>query len=231
MATGLSVWLGSAHALYGTVSIATTGELLPCMYGCVASAFSPLPYSLLITLIKPQNFNWNDFSKEKLSFSDSTTVESTNPNYVGDYDEPLDRNDPRWKPYMRRWTIIAAIWSGATFFGHWVFWPLFMYAAKFTFSKKVSNVFPFSSDQPLIIPYQFYSAWLLIAIIWLWGTLFIAGFFPLIDGRKQIFDIYTALRTGKRAPSRADSSATTAEGTPASEKSRSTAVIEPIAKA
>lgn len=57
METGLSVWPGSAHALYGSVSIATTGEILPCMYGRVASAFSPLPYFLLITLIKPRDFN------------------------------------------------------------------------------------------------------------------------------------------------------------------------------
>src|SRR6187402_2066972 len=68
MATGLSVWLGTAHRLYGSVTIDTTGMLLPCMYGCLTSTFSPLPYSLLITLIKPQNFDWNDFLKKKLAF-------------------------------------------------------------------------------------------------------------------------------------------------------------------
>ncbi|KUJ23933.1 uncharacterized protein LY89DRAFT_7501 [Mollisia scopiformis] len=141
MATGLAVWLGSAKALYGSVSIASTGELLPCMYGCLASTFSPLPYSVLITIIKPQNFDWNDFLKEKLAFGDSSS-EVVEQEYttvsVSEDDEPTSRTDPRWLPYMRRWTLIAAIWSAATFLGHWVLWPLPMYAARFTFSKNVS---------------------------------------------------------------------------------------------
>jgi hypothetical protein len=32
-----------------------------------------------------------------------------------------------------------------------------------------------------------------ISIIWLWGTLLIAGFFPIIDGRYQILVIFKAL--------------------------------------
>jgi hypothetical protein len=33
---------------------------------------------------------------------------------------------------------------------------------------------------------SFFSAWLVVAIVWLWGTMLIAGFYPIIDGRKQI---------------------------------------------
>ncbi|KAF8850323.1 Na+/proline symporter [Acephala macrosclerotiorum] len=180
MATGPGVWLGSAKGLYGSVSIATTGQLLPCMYGCLASTFSPLPYSVLITLIKPQNFDWNDFLKEKLAFADDSgsTVVENEYGVIEESDEPTSRSDPRWLPYMKRWTVIAAIWSAATFLGHWVLWPLPMYVAKFTFSK------------------NFYSAWLVISIIWLWGTLFIAGFFPIIDGRRQIVAIFKAIGQG-----------------------------------
>ena len=139
MATGITVWLGSAKGLYGSVSIATTGDLLPCMSGCLASTFSPLPYSLLITLIKPQNFDWNDFLQEKLAFADSAvSVVVPYEEVPQTDDEPTSRADPRWAPYMRRWTIIAAVWSAATFLGHWVLWPLPMYAAKYTFSKNVS---------------------------------------------------------------------------------------------
>lgn len=142
MATGISVWLGSASALYGNVSIKSTGELLPCMYGCLASTFSPLPYSIIITLFKPQNFDWNDFLTEKLAFGDSSDSPPTSSivDEIADTEkEPTSRSDPRWLPYMRRWTTIAAIWSAATFLGHFVLWPLPMYAAKYTFSKTVSS--------------------------------------------------------------------------------------------
>ncbi|KAG4433201.1 hypothetical protein IFR05_011309 [Cadophora sp. M221] len=184
MATGISVWLGTASSLYGNVSIKSTGELLPCMYGCLASTFSPLPYSIIVTLFKPQNFDWNDFLTEKLAFGDSSEPPpaSSIVEEVSHIErEPTSRSDPRWLPYMRRWTTIAAIWSAATFLGHFVLWPLPMYAAKYTFSK------------------NFYSAWLVISIIWLWGTLFVAGFYPIIDGRKQILSIIRSLCTGGRA--------------------------------
>ncbi|KAI9801775.1 MAG: hypothetical protein M1825_003147 [Sarcosagium campestre] len=178
MATGLAVWLGSANALYGAVSVATTGELLPCVYGTVASAFSPLPYTLLISLYKPTSFDWADFRKEKLAFDidDTSGINSTIVEK-----QVNEENDPEYRKNLKRWTYIAAYWSLATFLGHWVLWPLPIYASKYIFSK------------------AFFSAWLVIAIIWLWITLFIGGFYPIIDGRAQFVAIYRALKTGKAA--------------------------------
>ena len=64
-------------------------------------------------------------------------------------------------------------------------WPLPMYAAHYVFSK------------------TFFSAWLIIAIIWLWCTLFIAGFYPIIDGRQQILAVMKGLfkRRYSKSPS------------------------------
>ena len=78
MLTGIGAWLGSSYALYGAVTIETTGLALPCVYGTVASAFSPLPYSLLITVFKPQTYDWADFKKDKLAFSPSPSASTTN---------------------------------------------------------------------------------------------------------------------------------------------------------
>ena len=139
MTTGLAVWLGSAHALSGQVTVKTTGNVLPCVYGTVASAFSPLPYSLIITLIKPQNYDWADFSKAKLSFGEdnnsSITDVKENSTFEGEVSNPLD---PRYKPFMKRWAGIAVFWSSATFLGHWVLWPLPIYASHYVFTKPVS---------------------------------------------------------------------------------------------
>ncbi|KAI9850402.1 MAG: hypothetical protein M1838_005735 [Thelocarpon superellum] len=168
MATGLATWLGSAYALYGAVTVATTGQIVPCVWGTVASAFSPVPYSLIISLYHPTTFDWADFRKEKLAF-DVDGDSSINSTLA---EEGSEQN-------LRRWVRIAAFWSLATFFGHWVLWPLPMYASKYVFSQ------------------AFYSAWLVIAIIWLWGTLIVAGFFPVIDGRQQILAVYRAIRYGR----------------------------------
>ena len=57
-----------------------------------------------------------------------------------------------------------------------------MYAANYIFSR------------------GFFNAWLIIAIIWLWGSMFVAGFYPIISGRSQIYAIYKALTTKAQGP-------------------------------
>jgi urea-proton symporter len=51
-----------------------------------------------------------------------------------------------------------------------------MYAAKYVFGK------------------TFFVAWIVIAIIWVWGTMFVAGFYPIIDGWPQLKTVYRGLR-------------------------------------
>jgi hypothetical protein len=45
----------------------------------------------------------------------------------------------------------------------------------------------------------FFAAWVVIAIIWVWGTMFVAGFFPIIDGWAQLKSVYKGLKTSKQA--------------------------------
>lgn len=56
--------------------------------------------------------------------------------------------------------------------------PLPIYASGYIFSK------------------EFFSAWIVISIIWVWGTMLVAGFFPIIDGREQIMQVWRGLRGG-----------------------------------
>ncbi len=133
MATGFAVWLGSAYAFSGEVTVLSTGKILPCVYGTIASGLSPIPYSVIITIFNPQNFDWADFKKEKLAFDK--------------VDQPLDRPDSNFEvengnsqaQNLKRWGRIAVFWSLATFLGHWVLWPLPMYASRYVFSRSVSH--------------------------------------------------------------------------------------------
>lgn len=139
MATGIAVWLGSAYAIYGELSIATTGMVAPCVYGTSASAVSPAIYSVIITAFKPERFEWSTFRKERLAFevqhstTDSIRSNSIDPVELADGQSTVDRDQQ-----LKRWARIAAYFSIATFLGHWVLWPLPMYASKYIFSKGVS---------------------------------------------------------------------------------------------
>ncbi|KAF4219153.1 hypothetical protein CNMCM6457_003243 [Aspergillus fumigatiaffinis] len=169
LATGLGVWLGTAKHIYGAVTVSTTGQILPCVYGTVASAFSPIVYSVVLTLLRPQNYDWAEFKKEKLALEelegDLTIVHSHQPK----------SSAPSVKE-LKRWSRIAAFWSIATFLGHWVLWPLPMYGAKYVFSK------------------TFFVAWVVVAIIWLWGTMLVAIVYPIVDGGvQQMAQVYRGL--------------------------------------
>jgi hypothetical protein len=203
MATGIAVWLGSAYALYGTITIVTTGATVPCVWGTVASAISPLPYSVIITLFKPESFDWAEFQKESLAFKIETTSigDKHNSSVQGtDIEAIPELNGEDSQQQLKRWGRIAAIWAAVTFLGHWVLWPLPMYASKYIFGE------------------TFFTAWLVVAIVWLWGTLIIVGFYPIVDGRHQLLEVWRSIRAGVHTKTKRDGSthdsSESGEGTP-----------------
>lgn len=201
MITGLAVWLGTAAHFGGEVSVATTGEVLPCMYGTVASCFSPIVYSLVITAFKPQRYDWADFKKEKLALekldSNLTTAHHDQrlvQNQLNVLEDGAVRSSTSDAQELKRWGRIAAFWSIATFLGHWVIWPLPMYGSGYIFEKKVSFIIMSPFLKKKLMLGQFFIAWVVVAIIWLWGTMLIAIVYPLVDGGiQQMLQIYRGL--------------------------------------
>ncbi|KAL4887833.1 sodium/proline symporter [Aspergillus ambiguus] len=155
MATGIGVWLGTAQHFYGSVTVTTTGQILPCVYGTVVSCFSPILYSVIITLFHPQNYNWDDFRKERLVLGGPQSDLNTAQTQCSDV---IDGRDG---------AVLRPSASIATFLGHWVIWPLPMYGSHYNFGK------------------GFFIAWVVVGIIWLWGTMLVAIIFPLVDGGIQ----------------------------------------------
>jgi hypothetical protein len=200
MATGIAVWLGTAYSLYGTVTIATTGSSVPCVWGTVTSALSPIPYTIVITLIKPENFDWADFRKEHLAFEAAAPsilhIRRSSSELQPRTPLAVDSEPPTSQPQLKRWGRIAAIWALATFFGHWVLWPLPMYASKYVFGR------------------GFFVAWLVISVIWLWGTLFIVGLYPIVDGWSQIWEVVSKIWPGEQKGKGSGSASTDGENTP-----------------
>ncbi|RDW67502.1 sodium:solute symporter family protein [Aspergillus mulundensis] len=194
LATGLAVWLTTSGHFGGEVTVATTGQVLPCVYGTVASAFSPILYSVVITLVRPQDFDWNDFKKERLSLEkvegDLTAVHhgSRLATATGSIEDGGVRSAAVDARELKRWGRIAAFWAAATFLGHWVLWPLPMYGSHYVFGK------------------GFYIAWVVVGIVWLWATTLLATLYPIFDGGyQQIRQVYRGLR-GKQASTDAGTS-------------------------
>ncbi|KAL4936219.1 hypothetical protein BDV06DRAFT_205476 [Aspergillus oleicola] len=188
LVTGIAVWLTTARHFGGGVSVATTGEVLPCVYGTVASCFSPILYSVFITIVKPQDYDWAEFKRERLALEEveSDLVVHGHEECHGNGETTLSLDDEEGASSstnakeLKRWGRIAAFWSAATFLGHWVLWPLPMYGSHYVFEKK------------------FYIAWVIVAIVWLWATLFVATLYPILDGGyQQILQVWRGLRGAK----------------------------------
>ncbi|KAJ5353422.1 hypothetical protein N7452_002396, partial [Penicillium brevicompactum] len=124
MATGIGIWLGTAYHFYDAIDITTTGATLPCMYGTLGSALSPLLYSFLITMVAPQKFDWKSMKESHLFVSEQTVSHAA-------------QEDKAPQNIQKRSIRYALFWAIATFFGIWVLWPLPMYAAKFIMGRKV----------------------------------------------------------------------------------------------
>ncbi|KAL4780388.1 Sodium:solute symporter family-domain-containing protein [Aspergillus varians] len=166
MAAGFAVWFGTAYTLYGGISITTTGKTLPCMYACLTSMFVPLPVAVALSYLRPAGFEWDEFLKiERISDKDGVETRFDREAYFS----------PDRVKYMKRMSRNAAIWAVATFFGQVVLWPLPMYGAKTVMSKGL------------------FVAWVVVGLIWLFITLLVANFYPLVDGGvQQIWQVITA---------------------------------------
>ena len=76
LASGFGVWLGTSQSIYGGISFATTVELAPSLYGSIASLFSPILYSIIISYLKPEHFEWREFLRIDLVRDESTLSNS-----------------------------------------------------------------------------------------------------------------------------------------------------------
>lgn len=92
--TGLAIWLGAAKALYGTITLTTTEQGLPALYGACGSFFSPAIYSVLISRFQPDyQFDWREFLRIELA-----PEYQTNPNESSESSEESSISDEKKDP-------------------------------------------------------------------------------------------------------------------------------------
>ncbi|VUC35449.1 unnamed protein product [Clonostachys rosea] len=164
LASGIAAWLGSAYAYYGELTILTTEAQLPCLWGAITSTFSSGIYSVIITLIKPQDFDWRIFlllTEVKDGAPTSAVIEVDNLDQV---QHPYPEKELR---RMNRAKNIAAIASVVIGLVTWVVWPLPLYR-DWVFNK------------------PFFMGWVVVSIIWLFFCLFVSSIYPVFDGRKVL---------------------------------------------
>lgn len=83
LGAGVGVWLGLSKAWYGAITVETTGQQMPSLWGSIIALFSPLLFSVIISLARPNRFDWNvfleiDLIKDTEDTNSSTPLEVAN---------------------------------------------------------------------------------------------------------------------------------------------------------
>lgn len=202
--SGLAVWLGTAYALFGEVTMASTGEGLPALYGSITSFFSPALYSVIISLYKPQQFDWRRFlvaeiveerrlhkeddagheheisrngSSEEGPSSDREKTARARNEPTGSVDTDSNQEvslDDVQHPFDEGTLKELRRW-------YRIAWILFVAIVLVTFIA-----WPMPLYRDYIFTKTFFKSWTTVAIIWQFFAFFAVVVYPLYDGRYEI---------------------------------------------
>lgn len=202
--TGFAIWLSTAYHLYGSVSIDTTENPLPALYGAIGSFFSPGLYSVAISLAKPAKFDWREFLRSELaeeaalgvktakdtSATSGSDDEKKNDNGVnvlpsGAAPEPQKASADLSAPSLVSLDDVQHPFDDITLQKlrrweriAWIFWVVVVLV---TFVA-----WPMPLYRDYIFTKSFFSGWTTVAIMWQFFAFGAVVIFPVWDGRHAI---------------------------------------------
>ncbi|KAL2809251.1 Sodium:solute symporter family-domain-containing protein [Aspergillus granulosus] len=169
LAMSLIAWLVTTKTEYGEFTVETTGANYPMLAGNVAALLSPIVFSPILTYVfGPQNYDYESMRAiRKVDDSDVAAAAHIDLELV-----PGENTSAAQEEEEIRKLNKAAFMSRALTIGMVVcfllLWPIPMYGSSYVFSK------------------QFFTGWVVVGIIWLFGTAFGVVIFPLWEGRGSI---------------------------------------------
>jgi hypothetical protein len=187
LACAVTTWLVVAKKQGGSLSVDSTGANNPMLAGNVVALLSPLIFVPIFTLILGlDHYDWKSMSMirkgDDHDLADSAGVDLELVPGMSNQDE-AEAAEEQHK--LLRASKIAKITTVVLTLTLLILWPMPMYGTGYIFSKK------------------FFTGWVVVGILWLFGSLFCVGLFPLWEGRKSMAHTFKAMfldLTGKQHP-------------------------------
>jgi len=131
--TAIASWLGSAYALEGEVTVASSSGLYPLVIGNSVSLVSGCVYSVLCTFIFGRdNFDWSLFKEIKVV--DDSDVKGLSAEQLAQQ-LAVEHLTPEIDAKLRRAKIQAMIVAAVLCLIFIILWPMPMYGSSYIFSK------------------------------------------------------------------------------------------------
>ncbi|KAH9828598.1 SSS family solute:Na+ symporter, partial [Teratosphaeria destructans] len=208
LCAGIGVWLGLSYSMYGAVTIATTSEQMPALYASLTSLFTPAVLSVVISLVRPARFDWQQFLQiglvrdsgserpRSVEPSDSSTSEGekaygregiselgTVPGPGTDDKQPLSAID-HVRTQQETKQLVHPL-DDATL-RHIRKWLKIAIAFLVLNISVTILIWPLSMYRDYIFGKTFFKSWVSVSILWQFFALLAVVIYPLFDGRHAI---------------------------------------------
>ncbi|KAL4907332.1 hypothetical protein BDW74DRAFT_176111 [Aspergillus multicolor] len=176
LAMSLIAWLVTTKTQYGEFTVETTGANYPMLAGNVAALLSPVVFSPVLTyLFGPQNYDYESMRAiRQVDDSDVAAAAHVDPELIQAAHHPSPAQQEQEEEEIKKLNKAAFISRCLTVgmvICFLLLWPIPMYGSKYVFSKK------------------FFTGWVVVGIIWLFGTAFGVILFPLWEGRSSMMRV------------------------------------------
>ncbi|KAL4962040.1 sodium:solute symporter family protein [Aspergillus stella-maris] len=173
LVAGLIAWLVEAKVYYGEITVETTGANYPTLAGNMASVFTGLVLTVTISLIRPDDFNWERTRAINApSPSPSTTIVSESqptdpkpPTIETVPEDPADKKLTEDPSALQRTFVLAVIVSTVLSLIMDIIIPIPMFLSHYVFSR------------------GFFTGWVVISFIWVFVAFILCGVLPIWETR------------------------------------------------
>ncbi|KAK2740591.1 hypothetical protein FQN55_008800 [Onygenales sp. PD_40] len=167
LAVSLTAWLVTTKKQYGVLTVETTGSNNPMLAGNVAALLSPIVFIPILTYVfGPQNYDYESMKQiKKVDDSEVAADAHVDLELVpGQADASPDQTEEELASLNKAAKIARALTVVMTIC-LLILWPMPMFGSGYVFSKK------------------FFTGWISVGFIWLFGTAFGVIVFPFWEGR------------------------------------------------
>jgi hypothetical protein len=158
----MTAWLLMSKVYFGSITIETTGSDLAMLVGNLVALLSPVILVPAFTLIKPDAVPYDFVSMRAIEPVDDGLGNTHQPTI-----EETERGISVLKGNSKSARIIAMVLTACLT----VIWPWPLYGTSYVFSK------------------PFFTAWVILGIVWMFFSFVIVGLYPIIENYKTISSV------------------------------------------
>lgn len=162
LVAGVAIWLGTAQAMFGEVTIKSTGNDIPLLYGNLGAILISGLVTFLGSLVRPTNYDWRG-TKEQITLVDATQKMSQ--------DIDARELDERYLRKAYKFSVKSGLIMTLVLL---IGWPIPLYLSGYVFDL------------------GFYYFWAALGIAWVLFAIFICTVLPIIEYRKAILRVFKA---------------------------------------